>query len=62
LTKLPIAARSDDFAKEFERLKIDVGENPSLPEIIAAITEHLDAHNRQIMHCCDIGEMAQKKY
>jgi len=59
LTKLPIAARSDDFANELKGLRIDVGENPSLPEITAAITDHLDAYNRQIGHRSDIGEMAQ---
>ena len=59
LTQIPLAARGPDFAGDLRRLGVEVGNHPSLMDVVAAISAAVDRHAREQEHRTDLGEMAQ---
>ena len=59
LTQVPLAARGPAFAKDLGRLGILVADNPSLLDVVAAISAAVDRHVRDQGGRTDLGEMAQ---
>ncbi len=59
LTRIPEAARSDNFADELRSLGLQVSDAPSLPELVAALTDAVDRHVDAANARSDLGEMAQ---
>jgi hypothetical protein len=59
LARVPLAARQDDFTAALRALGLDVSQEPTLVEICAAITEHLDDLMRKRGRRNDFGEIAQ---
>jgi hypothetical protein len=59
LTQIPIAARQENFATELRKLGLQVGNRPSLIEVVTAMTEAVDIHVARVGGRTDLGEMAQ---
>lgn len=59
LTQIPIAARQSNFAAELRQLGLEVGNHPSLVEVVTAMTEAIDRHVARAGGRTDLGEMAQ---
>lgn len=59
LTQIPQCARQQDFGGALRSLGLDVSDQASLPEIIGAFTEAVDAHVDKVGGRTDLGEMAQ---
>lgn len=58
LARIPLAAKEVDFPDQLRALGLDVGDQPTLTEICAAITMYLDAE-MQGRRRDDFGEIAQ---
>jgi hypothetical protein len=59
LMKLPIAARSENFAKALRDRGLMVSESPGLMEIVGAMSDAIDTKRRHGKDRTDLGEMAQ---
>lgn len=59
LTRLPLAARSDDFVDALRNCGLSVSETPSLIEIIGAVSAAIDARIPNCRSRSDFGELAQ---
>jgi hypothetical protein len=59
LTQIPQCARQQDFGGALRSLGLNVSDEASLPEIIGAFTEAVDAHVYKVGGRTDLGEMAQ---
>lgn len=58
LTQLPLAARSDDFARALRDAGLDVGSNPTLLGVVGAFADAVDGHLTNGGRT-DLGEMAE---
>ena len=59
LTQIPEAARGGNFSERLAELGLQVSNEPTLLEILAAFTRAVDSHVRQGGKRTDLGEMAQ---
>jgi hypothetical protein len=59
LTQIPRAARAGDFSERLAELGLQVSNEPTLLEIVAAFTRAVDGHIRESGKRTDLGEMAQ---
>lgn len=59
LAQIPTAARQEDFSSELKRLGLKVGDQPTLIEVVTAVTDAIDRSVRQTGGRTDLGEMAQ---
>jgi hypothetical protein len=59
LTKLPLAARSEDFAEALRQCGLWVSDSPGLMEIAGAISDTIDTKIPNCKGRTDLGEMAQ---
>ncbi|MCB9838231.1 MAG: hypothetical protein H6813_02735 [Phycisphaeraceae bacterium] len=59
LTQLTAAARDPDFAESLRSRGFDVGDKPSLPGILAAVSDRIDASMPNSRGRTDLGEIAQ---
>ena len=60
LCQIPLAARSDDFVGKLRELGLNIGDNPSLLEVVSAYSDAVDARVRQdAVTRTDLGELAQ---
>lgn len=59
LMQLPLAARAEDFQAAMRERGVSLSDAPSLPEIVAAVTEAIDAKLPNNRGRTDLGEMAQ---
>jgi hypothetical protein len=59
LTQVPLAARGPDFVVDLRRLGIEVPGQPSLMDVVAAISGAVDRYAREQGGRTDLGEMAQ---
>jgi hypothetical protein len=59
LTQLPLAARSNQFTQDLRNLGFQVDDRPVLMDIVAAFSEAVDRHARELGGRTDLGEMAQ---
>jgi hypothetical protein len=59
LTKLPLAARSEDFAQALRDCGLSVSDSPGLMEIVGAVADAIDAKMPNCKGRSDLGEMAQ---
>jgi hypothetical protein len=59
LTKLPLAAQSENFAAALRDCGLSVSDTPSLVEIVGAMTDAVDAKMPNNKGRTDLGEMAQ---
>lgn len=59
LTQIPLAARGPEFAQDLRRLGLEVRDQPSLMDVVAAISGAVDRHAREQGYRTDLGEMAQ---
>lgn len=59
LTQLPLAAKSDNFAKALQTTGLDVSDSPSLLEIVGAFSDAIDKKLSNNGGRTDLGEMAQ---
>jgi hypothetical protein len=58
LTQLPQAARHGDFSKRLWKLGLRVSSRPTLVEIVASLTQAIDAHLQETGKRSDFGELA----
>ncbi|MBW7997804.1 MAG: hypothetical protein FVQ81_14780 [Candidatus Glassbacteria bacterium] len=59
LTQVPLAARGPDFADNLRRLGVQAPNQPSLMDVVAAISGAVDHYAREQGGRTDLGEMAQ---
>ena len=59
LTQIPLAARGPDFADDLRRLGLQTPDQPSLMDVVAAISGAVDHYAREQGGRTDLGEMAQ---
>lgn len=59
LTQIPLAARSDDFAGALRNAGLDVGNSPTLMEVVGAFSAAVDARLDASGGRSDLGEMAE---
>lgn len=59
LARIPLAAREENFPQALRALGLKVSEAPTLLDVCAAVTAHLDAMMRQQGRKSDFGEIAQ---
>ena len=59
LTQIPLAARGPDFGGDLRRLGVELGDQPTLIEVTAALSAAVDRYTREQGHRSDLGEMAQ---
>ena len=59
LTKLPLAARSQDFAAALRNVGLDVSDSPGLMEVVGAFADAVDRRLANNNGRTDLGEMAQ---
>ena len=59
LMRLPLAARTEDFATALRECGLSVSDEPGLLEIVAAVTGAIDAKMPNCRGRTDLGEMAQ---
>jgi hypothetical protein len=59
LTQIPLAARGAEFAPDLHRLGVHVSGQPSLMDVVAALSLAVDRHAREVGGRTDLGEMAQ---
>jgi len=59
LMQLPLAARSDNFAAGLRDCGLSVSDSPGLLEIVAAVSDAIDAKMPNNKGRSDLGEMAQ---
>jgi hypothetical protein len=59
LTQIPEAARGGNFSERLAELGLQVSNEPTLLEILAAFTRAVDSHVRHGGKRTDLGEMAQ---
>ena len=60
LAMIPLAARSEDFARAMRDVGIPVGDNPGLMEILSAMGKRLDRFALEHGHRSDFGELARR--
>ncbi len=58
LTQIPLAARGPDFADDLRRLGLQAPDQPSLMDVVAAISGAVDRYAREQGGRTDLGEMA----
>jgi hypothetical protein len=58
LTQLPQAARHADFSERLWELGLRVSSRPTLVEIVASLTQAIDAHLQETGKRSDFGELA----
>jgi len=61
LTQIPLAVRTENFEAELRQLGLNVGNAPSLMEVLSAFGEAVDRHARETGagQRTDFGEMAR---
>jgi hypothetical protein len=59
LTQIPLAARGPAFADDLRRLSVHVANQPTLIDVLAAISGAVDRYAREQGGRTDLGEMAQ---
>ena len=59
LTQIPLAARSPAFAVDLRRLGLTVSDQPSLMEVLGALSGAVDRYAQKHGGRTDLGEMAQ---
>jgi len=59
LTQIPTAARKEEFGSELRKLGLDVGDHPTLIEIVTAMTDAVDRYVGKHGGRTDLGELAQ---
>lgn len=59
LTQVPLTARGPNFAADLRRLAVQVPDQPSLIDVVAAISGAVDRYAREQGGRTDLGEMAQ---
>lgn len=59
LTQLPLAARDANYVDRLQKLGVDVGDQPSVAELVGAFTDAIDTQMRRAGGRTDLGEMAQ---
>jgi len=59
LAQIPIAAKSNDFTGELQKLGLSVSGEPSLHALMAAFTDAIDRKAIQSKRRTDLGEIAQ---
>ncbi len=59
LTQIPLAARGPEFASDLRRLGVQVPDQPSLMDVVGAISSAVDRDARVQGARTDLGEMAQ---
>jgi len=59
LTKLPLAAKSEDFASALRNVGLEVSDTPGLMEIVGAFSDAVDRRLANNNGRTDLGEMAQ---
>lgn len=59
LSELPLAAKEGEFTKALRERGLDVSDNPSLAEIVGAVSDVIDKRIGRNGHRTDLGEMAQ---
>lgn len=59
LSRLPLAARSDNFAEALRNCGLSVSDSPGLMEIIGAVSDVIDSRMPNCKGRTDLGEMAQ---
>jgi hypothetical protein len=59
LTQVPLAARGPDFAANLRRVGVQVTDQPSLMDVVAAVSVEVDRYARERGGRTDLGEMAQ---
>lgn len=59
LTQLPLAAKSDNFAASLRKCGLNVSDNPTLIEIVGALSDAIDHRLFNNKGRSDLGEMAQ---
>lgn len=59
LTQIPTAARKQDFPTELKKLGLEVGNEPTLLEIVMAMSAAVDRYVERTGGRSDLGEMAQ---
>lgn len=59
LTQIPLAARGPAFTEELRGLGLQVREQPSLIDVVAAVSDAVDQYAREKGGRTDLGEMAQ---
>lgn len=59
LTQLTAAAREPQFAESLRRRGFDVPDSPSLPSVLAAVSERIDQSMPNTRGRTDLGEIAQ---
>jgi|SRR5579863_3665742 len=60
LTQLPLAARSANFAAALRGLGLRIDPEPSLLEVVGAVSEAVDRHAARVGGRTDLGELAQQ--
>jgi hypothetical protein len=59
LMRLPLAARTDDFAAELQECGVLVSNEPGLLELVGAVTDAIDRRMPNCKGRTDLGELAQ---
>ena len=59
LTRLPLAARADDFVMALRACGLNVSPSPGLMDVVGAVSEAIDARMPNCRGRTDLGEMAQ---
>jgi hypothetical protein len=59
LTQIPLAARAPDFAEAARRAGVELGREPSLIEVVAALRDAVDRESFGRTGRTDLGEMAR---
>ncbi len=59
LTKLPLAARSENFAESLRDCGLAVADSPGLMEIVGSVSDTIDSRIPNCKGRTDLGEMAQ---
>lgn len=60
LTRLPLAARSDDFVERLRQASLDIPDSPSLFDVVSAFSVAVDRFLAERGTRSDFGEMAQQ--
>lgn len=60
LLAIPLAARSEDFGRSLREIGLDVGDRPSLLDLVTAVSEHLDRTAYRSDRRSDLGELSSR--
>jgi hypothetical protein len=60
LTQLPLAARSGNFGAALHGLGLRIGAEPTLLDLVSAVSESVDRHAARVGGRTDLGELAQQ--